>query len=80
MYKMILASALAAAIFVPASWSSVSAAALRGHQKWGDRDYEIVRWSYGDCKIWHDDAGPPTGTGWTVLAEGCAPGTTLCAR
>jgi hypothetical protein len=41
--------------------------------KWGDRDWEIIRWSYGDCKIWRDDSGPPTGTcgkDWVVLAEG----------
>ena len=29
-----------------------------------------VRWSYGDCKIWHDDNGPPWGTDWVVLADG----------
>lgn len=70
MHKTVLASVLAAAIFVPVSWNSVAGAAHGGHHKWGDRDYEIVRWSYGDCKIWRDDAGPPTGTGWTVLADG----------
>jgi hypothetical protein len=70
MDKKALATALAAAIFVPASWNSVAVATHGGHHKWGDRDYEIVRWSYGDCKIWRDDGGPPTGTGWTVLADG----------
>ena len=69
MHKRVLATAMAAAIFVPGAWYSV-AAHPGHHHKWGDRDYEIVRWSYGDCKIWRDDAGPPTGTGWVVLADG----------
>jgi hypothetical protein len=71
MHKMVLATALAAAILVPGSWCSSPVAAHPGHHHtWGDRDYEIVRWSYGDCKIWHDDGGPPVGTGWVVLADG----------
>jgi hypothetical protein len=69
MHKMVRATALAAAIFVPGSWYSV-AAHPGHHHSWGDRDYEIVRWSYGDCKIWYDDGGPPVGTGWVVLADG----------
>jgi hypothetical protein len=36
--------------------SSTSAQAAR--LVWGDRDFEIIRWSYGDCKIWFDDNGP----------------------
>ena len=43
------------------------------HHRWGDNDWEIIRWSYGDCKIWHDDNGPPWGTwgvDYVVLAEG----------
>ena len=39
------------------------------HHVWGDGDYEIVRWSNGDCKIWHDDDGPPLGTDWVVLRD-----------
>jgi hypothetical protein len=71
MHKMVLATALAAAILVPGSWNSSLVAAHPGHHhQWGDRDYEIVRWSYGDCKIWYDDGGPPVGTGWVVLADG----------
>ena len=71
MHKMVLASALAAAIFIPGSWYSGSVAAHPGHHhQWGDGDFEIVRWSYGDCKIWRDDGGPPAGTGWVVLADG----------
>ena len=38
--------------------------------RWGDNDYAIVRWAWGDCKIWHDDDGPPVGTGWVLLADG----------
>ena len=30
-------------------------------------DYNIVRWSYGDCKIWHIDGPGPWGTDWKVL-------------
>jgi|SRR5262245_20958181 len=50
-----------------------AAACMPKKHRWGDRDWEIIRWSYGDCKIWRDDAGPPTGTcgkDWVVLAEG----------
>src|SRR5262245_64151201 len=39
-----------------------AAACMPKKHRWGDRDWEIIRWSYGDCKIWRDDAGPPTGT------------------
>jgi hypothetical protein len=34
-------------------------------------DYSIVRWTWGDCKIWQDN-GPPTtpwGDGWAILAD-----------
>ena len=29
--------------------------------------YNIVRWSYGDCKIWHIDGPGPWGTDWKLL-------------
>ena len=68
MQKLALVMAVAAAIVIPSSLSSSSAQA--GHQlRWGDRDYEIIRWSYGDCKIWFDDNGPPWGDGWKVLKD-----------
>ena len=76
MHKLLFATALAAAIVVPGALEAASAAAgggFRKHHRWGDRDYEIVRWSYGDCKIWYDDGGPPWGTppkDWVVLADG----------
>ncbi len=75
MNKLALATALAAAILIPGSWYSSPAQAHRGahphpHPVWGDGDWEIVRWSYGDCKIWHDDNGPPAGTDWVVAAGG----------
>ena len=84
MHRLVLATALAAAVVIPGSLSSSSAVAdggyrhhrhhhhWRAHHRWGDRDYEIIRWSYGDCKIWRDDAGPPTGVcgkDWVVLAD-----------
>jgi hypothetical protein len=77
MHKLTLAVALAAAIVIPSSWYSSSALADGGyhhhwrhhHHVWGDGDYEIIRWSNGDCKIWHDDDGPPWGTDWVVLAD-----------
>jgi hypothetical protein len=67
MQKLALVSAVAAAIVVPMALSSTSAQGAR--LVWGDRDFEIIRWSYGDCKIWFDDNGPPSGVGWTVLAD-----------
>jgi hypothetical protein len=69
MHKLALAVALAAAIVIPSSWVSSSALAHGGyhHHHWGDGDWEIIRWSNGDCKIWHDDDGPPVGTDWVVL-------------
>ena len=75
MHKLFFATALAAAIIVPDALYSAAAAAdgFRRHHRWGDRDYEIVRWSYGDCKIWYDDGGPPWGRppkDWVVLADG----------
>jgi len=83
MHRLVLATALAAAVFIPGSLCSSSAVAdggyhrhhrhhhhWRAHHRWGDGDYEIIRWSYGDCKIWHDDGGPPWGTDWVVLADG----------
>ena len=30
-------------------------------------DYDIVRWSYGDCKIWYINGPGPWGTDWKVL-------------
>jgi hypothetical protein len=78
MQKLALALAVAAAIAIPSSLVSSSARAdgywrhhhhhhWRHHQVWGDGDYEIIRWANGDCKIWHDDDGPPWGTDWVVL-------------
>jgi hypothetical protein len=72
MYKLVLAVALAAAVVIPSSW--ISDPAQAGHRwrhphVWGDGDWEIIRWANGDCKIWHDDNGPPWGTDWVVLAE-----------
>ena len=29
-------------------------------------EYRIVKWSYGDCKIWHEDGNKPSGEGWKV--------------
>jgi hypothetical protein len=69
MHKLALAMALAAAVAVPSSWVSSSALADSRHHQWGDRDWEIIRWSNGDCKIWHDDDGPPLGTDWVVLRD-----------
>jgi hypothetical protein len=37
---------------------------------WGSGHYDIVRWSYGDCKIWHDDDGAPWGDNWWVARYG----------
>jgi hypothetical protein len=75
MHKLAFAAALAAAILIPGSWYSSPAQAHRGahphpHPVWGDNDWEIIRWSYGDCKIWRDDNGPPVGTDWMVVAGG----------
>jgi hypothetical protein len=78
MQKLALAAALAAAVAIPTALTSGTAQAGGGyrhhwrhhHVVWGDRDYTIVRWANGDCKIWHDDNGPPWGTNWVVLADG----------
>src|ERR1700704_5119586 len=74
MQKLTLAMALAAAVVIPRSLGLSSALAHGGyhrhhHHQWGDGDYEIIRWSNGDCKIWHDDDGPPWGTDWVVLRD-----------
>jgi hypothetical protein len=87
MHKLALATALTAAIVIPSSWYSRPAQADAGyhrhrhhhhhwrhhHHRWGDRDWEIIRWSYGDCKIWFDDNGPPwgiEGKDWVLVAGG----------
>lgn len=32
-------------------------------------DYQVIRWSWGDCKIWNNDTNVmPYGEGWIVLA------------
>ncbi len=28
----------------------------------------VIRWAYGDCKIWHNDVNAPFGPGWTSVA------------
>src|SRR5262245_17514985 len=28
----------------------------------------VVRWAYGDCKIWRNDVNAPAGPGWTSVA------------
>jgi hypothetical protein len=34
-------------------------------------DYQVIRWSWGDCKIWNNDTNTmPYGEGWIVLAWG----------
>jgi hypothetical protein len=75
MQKLALAAALAAVVAIPAALTSGTAQAGGGYHRhwrvvWGDGDYTIVRWANGDCKIWHDDNGPPWGTDWVVLADG----------
>ena len=75
MRKLALTVALAAAVVIPSSWNSRPAMAGGYHHHWrhhvwGDGDWEIIRWANGDCKIWHDDNGPPWGTDWVVLADG----------
>ena len=50
-----LTLALGAAVIAIAASSSARA------------DYDIVRWSYGDCKIWYIAGPGPSGTGWRVL-------------
>jgi hypothetical protein len=81
MQKLALALAVAAAIAIPSSLVSSSARAdgywrhhhhhhyWRHHHVWGDGDWEIIRWANGDCKIWHDDDGPPWGADWVVLRD-----------
>ena len=52
----------------------------RRHHRWdyhhwdyhqhGTGDYDIIRWSNGECKIWHDDGGAPRGaegTDWLLV-------------
>jgi len=77
MQKLALAAAFAAAVVIPTALTSGAAQAGGGyhhwrhhHVVWGDGDYTIVRWANGDCKIWHDDNGPPWGTDWIALADG----------
>jgi hypothetical protein len=82
MHKLLLATALLGAMFIPESFYSGAALAQglqrqmrppltpRSLHRWGDRDFQIIRWAYGDCKIWFDDNGPPVGVGWVVLADG----------
>ena len=67
MQKLALVTALAAAIVVPIVLSASSAQAA-GRLVWGDRDFEIIRWSYGDCKIWRNDINGPWGPGWQAVA------------
>jgi hypothetical protein len=34
-------------------------------------DFQVIRWSWGDCKIWNNDTNRmPDGEGWIVLAWG----------
>ena len=28
----------------------------------------VVRWAYGDCKIWRNDINGPAGPGWKLVA------------
>jgi hypothetical protein len=34
---------------------------------WGSGGYLIIRWVYGDCKIWQDLGNAPVGTDWVIL-------------
>jgi hypothetical protein len=31
-------------------------------------EWVVVRWEYGDCKIWHNDGNSPAGFGWQPVA------------
>jgi len=31
-------------------------------------EWVVIRWSSGDCKIWHNDTNLPLGYGWNALA------------
>jgi hypothetical protein len=82
MLRLALAGAVAAATLC-AGVASTPATAHRWHHHWhhwyhhvwdnyehGNGTFAIIRWSYGDCKIWHDDGGAPVGvegTDWVLL-------------
>lgn len=34
---------------------------------WGTGWWDVIRWANGDCKIWHNDSGPPFGDGWVLV-------------
>jgi hypothetical protein len=63
MYKLAIAGVAAVAILCSGVFSSPVAA--RHH--WANGYYDVIRWSNGDCKIWHDDADAPFGTDWVLL-------------
>ena len=74
MLKTAVTAAAAAAILLFSAPTSTPARAdgwhhhlWSHHHHWGRGGYTIVRWDWGDCKIWHDDGGMPNGTGWLVL-------------
>jgi hypothetical protein len=31
-------------------------------------EWVVVRWAYGDCKIWHNDVNGSAGAGWKAVA------------
>jgi hypothetical protein len=37
-------------------------------------EWVVVRWAYGDCKIWHNDVNGPAGAGWKAVAFAGKPG------
>jgi hypothetical protein len=81
MLKLALAGAAAAALLCSGVSSTPAAADgfivhrhyhhyhhyFRHPHIWGNGLWDVIRWSYGDCKIWHDDLGPPFGDGWTLI-------------
>ena len=42
-------------------------------------EWVVVRWAYGDCKIWHNDVNGPAGSGWQAVAfAGSYPEARVC--
>jgi hypothetical protein len=76
MRKFVLAAIAALALFGVATRASADGFEVRRHihhvfvpppHVWGNGLWDIVRWSNGDCKVWHDDDGPPWDGGWTLV-------------
>jgi|SRR5579872_2153589 hypothetical protein len=66
-WRILMSKIALAAIAAVTLWSTQASAYDWRYHHWGNGRYDIVRWTNGDCKIWHDDTSVGPVAPWVGL-------------